>query len=159
MSGLEGMSELQRRLQALSRGEVTRPTLQAFGLLAVQRSKELVPRRTGNLDRTIRVGEVDVNNARVTVLAGGRRNVGYAAAVEYGTRPHVIFPRKRKALAWGGARRLSGSLRSGARPTHFAKRVNHPGTRAKPYLRPGAQRALQEVGLANVVVKVWNEAA
>lgn len=178
--GLGGYEELSARFSALRDGTATRQVLGQFGLLAVQRAKERVPRKTGNLDRTIRVAEIDVQAQRVRVVAGGtgRRGanqygsyasgaVGYAAYVEFGTRPHVIEPRPGRrgrngrpaALAWGGARRLSGSLRSGARPTSFARRVNHPGTRARPYLRPGAQQALSDVGLADIVVQVWNEAA
>jgi len=156
---LEGVTPLQRRLQALASGEYARPTLGAFGLLAVQRAKGHVPRKTGNLDRTIRVGDIDVPGRTVKVVAGGVRAVGYASHVEYGTGPHVILPRNRKALAWGGPRRLSGSLRKGAKATSFARRVNHPGTRARPYLRPGAVEALREVGLSGHVVTVWNEAA
>lgn len=157
--GLQGADALMRRFEALRTGKAERKVLGQFGLLAVQRASERVPRRTGNLARTIRVAEVDEARQSVRVTAGGTRLVGYAADVEFGTRPHVIVPRTRKALAWGGARRLSGSLRRGSKATNFARRVNHPGTRARPYLRPGAEQALREVGLADVVISVWNEAA
>lgn len=157
--GLKGADDLMARFEALRDGTATREVLGRFGLLAVQRAQERVPRRTGNLFRTIRVAEVDENAQRVRVVAGGTREVGYASDVEFGTRPHVIVPRKRKALAWGGERRLSGSLRRGASATSFARRVNHPGTRPRPYLRPGAEQALREVGLSDIVVSVWNEAA
>lgn len=53
-------------------------------------------------------------------------NVNYAAAVEYGTAPHVIVPRNRKALYWPGA-------------AHPVAKVNHPGTRAQPFLRPAIE--------------------
>lgn len=159
MDGLEGAGDLDARLRGLADGTASRMVLGRFGLLAVQRAKERVPRKTGNLDRTIRVGDVDEQNQSVTILAGGTSNVGYARYVEEGTAPHIIRPKAKKALAWGGARRLSGSLRKGAKATSFAKVVNHPGTRARPYLKPGAEAALAEVGLANVVVNVWNRAA
>lgn len=157
--GLQGADDLDARFAALASGKADRLVLGRFGLLAVQRAMDRVPRRTGNLARTIRVAEVDEHAQRIRVTAGGTSQVGYAAAVEFGTRPHVIVPRTKKALAWGGARRLSGSLRSGASATNFARRVNHPGTRARPYLRPGAEAALKEVGLADAVIDVWNEAA
>ena len=48
----------------------------------------------------------------------------YAPYVEFGTRPHVITPKNRKMLAF----RVGGRL-------VFAKRVNHPGTRAYNYMR------------------------
>jgi hypothetical protein len=43
--------------------------------------------------------------------------------VEVGTRPHVIEPRDKKALAWPGGK-------------HPVKKVHHPGTQAQPHLRP-----------------------
>lgn len=48
-----------------------------------------------------------------------------------GTRPHVILPRNARALRFTVA---GGDV-------VFAKRVNHPGTRANPYL----EQALEEV--------------
>lgn len=53
-------------------------------------------------------------------------NVKYAAAVEYGTAPHVIRPKNKKALFWPGAR-------------HPVGKVNHPGTRAQPFMRPAIE--------------------
>lgn len=150
---IDGMSELQRRFEAI---KDTRKFLGSLGLLAVTYAKEMVPRQTGNLGRTIRLGQVTEDSAQI--IAGGQNGVGYAQAVEFGSRPHVIVPRNRKALAWGGNRRLSGSLRSGSKATFFAKRVNHPGTKAKPYLRPAAEKAVEFAGV-EVIVKAWNDAA
>jgi hypothetical protein len=154
---MTGYDDLQRRFAAISSGQATRKLMGELGLLAVAEAKSLVPRKTGNLGRTIRVDRVTADS--VTITAGGRRGIGYAKPVEYGTRAHTIVPRNKKVLAWGGSRRLSGSLRSGAKAQFFAKRVRHPGTRAKPYLRPGAAQALQRAGLAKMVVNAWNEAA
>ncbi len=52
-----------------------------------------------------------------------------AAWLEHGTRPHVIEPKDKQALAWPGGR-------------HPVKRVNHPGTPALHILR----RALRAAG-------------
>ena len=71
--------------------------------------------------------------------------VEYALAVQEGTPPHEIKPKRKKALYWEGAR-------------HPVKRVMHPGTQANPYAdraieqAEGRQdefisRALREVGL------------
>ncbi len=151
---ITGQRELQARLTAL--GKAPHDMLRDVGLQAVREAKILVPRRTGNLGRTIRIGSL--TDTAVEVRAGGQLNVGYAAAVEFGSRAHVIVPRNATVLAWGGARTLGGRLRSGAKPTNFARRVNHPGTRAKPFLIPGLHKALQLVGLDGFV-KRWNEAA
>lgn len=150
---IEGQRELEARLRAI--GD-TKKMLGMIGLRAVAIGKELVPRKTGNLGRTIRLGTV--TESEVQIIAGGNYGVGYAQAVEFGSRPHVIEPVRRKALAWGGNRRLSGSLRSGATATNFAKRVNHPGTKPKPFLRPAAEKAVKETGILGIV-KAWNDAA
>ena len=154
MASLEGADELQARLWAMSN---TRLMLGTVALVAVREAKSLVPRRTGNLGRTIRVGRVTEDSAEV--LAGGRREVGYAAAVEFGTRPHVIRPRRAKVLAWGGSRTLGGRLRKGSRATNFARFVRHPGTRARPYLLPGIRRAIERAGIKANIVDAWNRAA
>ena len=50
-------------------------------------------------------------------------NVKYAIIVEKGSKPHIIRPKNKKALYWEGAKRP-------------VKMVNHPGSRAKPFLIP-----------------------
>ncbi len=67
----------------------------------------------------------------------------YARMVEEGTRPHVITPRSRRVLSWktgGGGRYVtSGSGRkyykAGQAGRAFAMRVNHPGTKPKPFMQ------------------------
>lgn len=154
MGSLDGADELQARLRAVGN---TRGQLGLVATAAVREAKLLVPRRTGNLGRTIRVGRVTDSDAEV--LAGGQRNVGYAKAVEFGTGPHIIRPRRARVLAWGGARTLGGRLRSGSRATHFARFVRHPGTRPQPYLVPGIKRALERAGILDGIVDAWNRAA
>ena len=64
----------------------------------------------------------------------------YAAAVHNGTRPRVIVPRRGRSLRF----------QVGGR-TVYARRVNHPGTPARPYLAT----ALQEVaGRAGFTVSI-----
>ena len=50
-------------------------------------------------------------------------NVKYAIIVEKGSKAHVIRPKNKKALYWEGAKRP-------------VKLVNHPGSKAKPFLIP-----------------------
>lgn len=148
---IKGIPQLRARLKALTpdKGLMTR-----LALSAVREQKLLVPRKTGNLGRSIRLGSVTSKMAETVATAN------YAAFVERGTRPHEIRPRKRKALrfATGGSARLSGSPRTGGQ-VRFAKRVQHPGTKAKPYMLPGAQKALRKAGLRDVIVEAWNDAA
>ena len=128
-------------------------------LETVAGAKAKVPRKTGHLGRSILPGRVDRDSATITV------NANYAAAVEFGSKRHVIVPKRARVLAWpaaAGAARLSGRARTkGGRPTGptvFAAKVNHPGTKAQPYLIPAALEALRRHGI-KAVVKRWNSAA
>jgi len=57
--------------------------------------------------------------------------VEYGPSVEFGTAPHIIRP-KGKAL----------KFKAGGK-TIFAKKVNHPGTRATPFFRPALDQVRQ----------------
>lgn len=152
---VQGADELQRRIEAL--GD-TRKFLGQLGLMAVAKAKQLVPRKTGNLGRTIRLGQV--TDKEVQLLAGGQNGVGYAQAVEFGSRPHDIVPRVASVLSWpasGADARLSGSVRSGGKRA-YAKRVHHPGTKPQPFLIPAAEEVVSESGM-ELLVKAWNDAA
>ncbi len=152
---LTGDDALRRRLKALTGREL----LGQVALLGVAEAKRLVPRKTGNLGRTIRLGTVTDTSAQV--VAGGTSQVGYARYVEEGTgihgpRKRRIVPRQAKVLSWvGGGSRLTGKGKGSTR--RFARSV--AGRKATPYLVPGVKRALHRAGLRDVVVALWNDAA
>lgn len=91
----------------------------------VNHAKSLAPVDTGRLRSSV-VAIPQGGRWTFTVTIG--TNVEYAADVEYGTAPHVIVPKDRKALWWPGA-------------AHPVARVNHPGTRAQPFMRPAVAMA------------------
>jgi hypothetical protein len=149
---IRGIPQLRARIEAITPNA---GLLRKVALLAVREQKLLAPRKTGNLARTIHLGAVTPTRAETIASAD------YAAYVERGTRPHEIRPKNRKALRWaadGASARLSGTPRSGGR-VRFAKRVQHPGTRAQPFMIPGAQKAVEGAGLKATVIKSWDEAA
>lgn len=151
-ASISGIPQLRARIEAIKPNE---KLLRTIALSAVREQKLLVPRKTGNLGRTIHLGAVTPTRAETIASAH------YAAYVEQGTRPHVIRPKNRKALRFpadAGSARLSGSPRTGGR-VRFAKRVNHPGTRAQPFMLPGAKKAIEGAGLKATVERAWNEAA
>lgn len=149
---------LTPRLEALQSGRFRQHVLGDVAKLGVRYAKEIVPKKTGNLNRSIRVGRVSERSAEM--LAGGQGQVGYAAHVEFGTKGgQMLRPVNKKALAWGGSRRLSGSLRSGAGAEFFSMGHKRGATKAKPYLVPGARKALRDSGMKEAVIKVWNDAA
>lgn len=54
----------------------------------------------------------------------------HAIFVHWGTKPHVIAPKKKTTLRWA-----SGGI------FHFAKRVQHPGYRGDPWMARAAAQA------------------
>lgn len=52
----------------------------------------------------------------------------HSAVLEFGSRPHIIEPKNKKALSWPGA-------------AHPVKRVHHPGTQARHTLRNALKAA------------------
>lgn len=149
MADVEGMDALIKRLKAI--GE-TKPVMRALQLSTVHEAQALVHRKTGLLQRRIVPGSLTEDTAEIEA------RTPYAAALEKGTREYDIVPKNAKVLAWGGPRRLSGALRSGGKPTHFATKVHHPKTKGYPYLVPGAERAMKKAGILGTIVDRWNKA-
>lgn len=149
---VKGAKELNRRLKAI--GETPHDALRKIQLDAVANAKRAVPRKTGNLGRSIAPGGLSNDYAIV------RARANYAAYVEFGTKAHDIKPRTKKVLAWpaAGGARLSGSPKRGAKMI-FARKVHHPGTKPQPFLVPGAEKAISDNLGADVVIKAWNRAA
>jgi HK97 gp10 family phage protein len=86
-------------------------------------ARRRAPVNTGRLRSSI-VSRAEGSGRSVGYVIG--TNVSYAAAVEYGTSPHVIKPVNKRALYWPGA-------------AHPVAQVNHPGTAAQPFLRPAIE--------------------
>src|ERR1700719_525659 len=78
-------------------------------ILAKHTVKGIVPWRTGFLTQSFRA-------ELTTGLLRWFPTASYAPFVEFGTKPHVILPKDKKALYWPGA-------------SHPVAKVNHPGTK------------------------------
>lgn len=102
--------------------------LRTAGRQVVNRAKVLAPVDTGRMRASIegQLNRTWTLRPRFTVGS----NVEYAPYVHDGTRPHVIRPRNAQALRFQVGGRVV-----------YARVVNHPGTRARPFL----DRALAEV--------------
>jgi hypothetical protein len=151
MADLKGLPQLLSRFNAIKPNE---RLMRDLALSAVREQKIEVPRRTGNLGRSIRIGRVTPNEAQTIASAS------YALYVHEGTKAHDIRPKNRKALAFpaAGSSTLGGRVRSGGR-VRFAKRVRHPGTKANPFMLRGARKAVEGLGFASYVIERWNRAA
>ena len=77
--------------------------------------------KTGHLKRSI---STKMGDMEATIHTS---NLKYAPMVEFGTRPHIIRAKNKKALYWKGA-------------SHPVKQVSHPGSKAKPYLIPAFEK-------------------
>lgn len=87
-----------------------------------------MPVDTGRLRASIRMDPPRLFSLRPSVRVGS--DVFYAPYVNDGTRPHVIRPKRARALRFV----VGGQV-------VFARVVQHPGTKANPFLT----RALREV--------------
>jgi len=94
-------------------------------------AKTLVPVRTGALKASIHPDAVR-RSGPWSVSTGVSADAPYAAPVHEGAQPHVIRPRNARALRF----EVEGGR------VVFARRVNHPGQRAQPFLRDAAQRVV-----------------
>src|ERR1035437_7243316 len=161
---IQGYAALQRRIAAIKGpvlGKAIMTTLanatktEAANILTANGSV-----KTGNLRRSIMVREVTDTSARVAAHAS------YGIFVEQGTRAHDITPNAKTALRWATSStkgfRLTGrpsSAKGNSVGWAFAKRVHHPGSRAKPFLKPGAEKAITSAGLTERIVSAWKQAA
>ena len=83
----------------------------------VLKAKYIAPIKTGNLKKDIQVFDDRIEGLEIEV--GNTKLAPYAKFVHDGTAPHVIKPKKMKALA---------NVKTGQM---FGKKVNHPGTKSK----------------------------
>ncbi|MDN5919087.1 MAG: hypothetical protein L0I76_29000 [Pseudonocardia sp.] len=105
---------------------------------AANYQRRACPRHTGLLQSTIRTqlsrrprpSASGGSRPAALAIAGREGLTPYLGYVLNGTNPHVIVPNRAKALRF-----VSGGQ------VRFAKRVNHPGTRAKPFVQDSARAA------------------
>lgn len=103
----------------------TKESLQEAGFKVEEEAKKAAPANTGYYRNNI---SFDGKNK---VIA----NADYSAALEYGTKPHVIQPKTAKAL----------HFKSDGQDV-FTKRVKHPGTKPLAIMRNAALKVQKQVG-------------
>ena len=111
------------KLSEESKGNVQKAIKKSAFNIESQAKKNLASNKsvvTGHLRRSV---ATKMGDLEATIHTS---NVKYAAIVEKGSKAHVIRPKNKKALYWKGAKRP-------------VKLVNHPGSKAKPYLEPALE--------------------
>ena len=124
VTGLDRLQENFSRGDLIIRGAINR-IMRRIGRLMVPVLKSMTSVVTGKLKNSTRFQILGAPDTQVLQIRQGARSVGgafYGEFVRKGTAPHVIVPRKGKALRFV----IGGQV-------VFAKRVNHPGTKANPY--------------------------
>lgn len=168
---LKGYTALSARLKAVQGSNIGPKLMRTLGMAAVREQKKLVHRKTGNLARTIHLERVSATSATTVASAT------YAGFVERGTAAHEITPRAKKALSFASQGivnerfgpqksifRLTGTIRTGAVRKFgnaafiVVKKVHHPGTKAYPFMVPGAQAAIHNADAGDIIA-AWNSAA
>lgn len=125
-AAITGVPEVRRELQriaSLAREALARTAVQVEDYIEAEAGKH---NRQGRL----------VSSIYKRPIAGGweighdPRVAPHAVFVHWGTRPHVIRPKHKKALRWAGGGAFS-----------FAKRVRHPGYKGDAWMVRAAGRA------------------
>jgi len=138
---VKGADEIVAKLQAFGVDMAT--GLEAIctaGAKVVE--SEIETQAPGSIGQAIELETKAKNIKRVTVVTGPNKKKWYARFVEHGTRPHKISPKDAKALE------VDVGL--------FRASANHPGTAARPFMRPAFDGSAGEAqaAMAKEVEKV-----
>lgn len=101
---------------------------------------------SGKLERNVYAKKIDdgveggVRNEGMLVEWNGKK-INYAAFLNYGTKPHTIEPKDKKALRFGMG---GANVFVGGRYV-FAKSVKHPGTTATNFIENSAQETFKNL--------------
>ena len=112
--------------------------LEALSITIYHKIRDEAPKRSGNLIRSIqrkRRGRFDYDIFVDSRMKGGK----YEHFVRLGTAPHLILPKKKKALFWPGL-------------PHPVRMANHPGTKPDPYWDRGLDNAQSDINRAEELI-------
>lgn len=137
LKNIKGGKELFDLMQTLPiklEKNILRGAMRAGAKVVLAEAKNNVPIKSGELRNSLRIS-TNSKKGRVTAsVKAGNKRVWYSRLVEFGTAAHTISG-KNGALSFGG---------------FFAKSVEHPGARAKPFLRPAldarSNEAIKTIG-------------
>jgi HK97 gp10 family phage protein len=136
---IKGGKELSEFLQTLPvkiEKNLLRGALRSAAKIISDEAKRNAPVQDGDLRDSIRVSTRGRKGQVTASVKVGNKKVYYARFIEYAVSAHNIDGKGAGFLNFGGL---------------FAKSVNHPGTQAKPFLRPAldsrSNEAINEVGL------------
>jgi HK97 gp10 family phage protein len=132
-----------------SKQEAIRKEIARASYSIQKQAKEEAPFKKGFLRNSI---DVIIKAGGVTGQVIVKRN--YGIFVHEGTRPHDIYPRNGKVLAWRSI--ISQSIKTKRNKYSnwvYASKVHHPGTKANPFLARAAdkERPIYQQNLINLM--------
>jgi len=124
IKGLEELKAAFKRSPGIVMSQIQKAI--ALSIALVNRNVKIeTPVKTGRLRAGIR--------SKISPFKGSvESTVNYGIFIHEGTTAHIIRPVRKRALYWKGA-------------AHPVKSVKHPGTRANPFMKRGAERAEGQV--------------
>lgn len=122
---VEGVSVVLQAVGPRRWRRILAKVLEDAAMEIVDKARKYAPKKTGRLMRSIQKHRVGGFGYKVSAGAP------YAAYMEFGTRAHIIVPRRARALHF--------FTKTGEEV--FTTRVHHPGTKPFAYMR----RAVEEV--------------
>lgn len=136
--GLKELEDTLNQLPAELQKKALATALRKAGKVIEDEAKMLAPRGSGELVNKIKtVVKVDVGKggeATARIVSGSRKS----HLIEFGTATHNLQVKKKRVMAaisaYAGGRGLKGNNQLGY--IVFGTRAIHPGTKARPYMRP-----------------------
>lgn len=158
LTGGRQLDDLLKTLPKNIQRNILRAALREGGVVLRQEARRLAPVEDGALRRSIRVSTRSQRGVPYASVKAGSSAAFYAHMVEFGTRPHYVKvsdidrgPGRGRGRR-GSANRVEtlASIRSVNRrvlqigANFVGPSVHHPGSQAKPFLRPAADNGFRE---------------
>lgn len=122
ITGFDELLNKMDKLPPLLHKRILRASGRRAMKLVLETAKGIVPVRTGRLRDAIKITTRQNRQRRQLDIRVGPSNIPYAHLVEDGTSSHTIKVKKASFLGWGNKT--------------FGIKVDHPGAKAQPYMRP-----------------------
>lgn len=129
VAGGAELDDLLRTLPVKMHRNINRAALRSGAKVYLDEVKQQIPKDSGQLRASARITTRAKGNEISASVKVGNFVAWYAHLVEFGTRPHTIKASGNGAMRFGGV---------------TVREVQHPGTRAQPFMRPTADQKLGE---------------
>jgi HK97 gp10 family phage protein len=138
IKGGKELAALMAQLPIEVETKILRNGLKAGAKIIRDEARALAPKKTGEMAKSIKTfsGKSLVDGQVVVKIKLRGKHAFLGPFIEHGVLPHLIWVKSKESLAIHGV--------------PIGKRVQHPGSAAKPFMRPAldnkAEEAIQQVG-------------